>query len=193
MLALVSLRLLDPFPRINARFDNISLANTVVVVLSLSRVQLFATPWTAERQTSLSFTISRVHENLCPLSQWCDPTISSSATPFSICLQSFPASGSFPMCYLFASGGQSIGASASVLPISIQGWFLLGLTGLISLLSKGTFKSLLQHQSFKASILRFSAFLMIQHSHLYVTTGKTIPLTVWPTLSWPSEKFTKTF
>ena len=136
MLALVSLRLLDPFPRINARFDNISLANTVVVVLSLSRVQLFATPWTAERQTSLSFTISRVHENLCPLSQWCDPTISSSATPFSICLQSFPASGSFPMCYLFASGGQSIGASASVLPKNIQNWFPLGLTGLISLPSK---------------------------------------------------------
>ena len=76
--------------------------------------------------------------NSCPLSQWCRPTISSSVTPFS-CLQSFPSRGSFPMSQLFASGGQSIRASAStsVLPINIQGWFPLGWTGLISLLSKG--------------------------------------------------------
>ena len=135
----------------------------------------------------------RVCTNLCPLSQWCDPTFSFSATPFSICPQSFPASGSFPMCHLFASGGQSIGASASVLPMSIQGWFPLGLTGLISLPSKGTFQSLIQHHSSKASILRCSDFLMVQLSHPYMTTGKTIALTRWPTPSWPSEKFTKTF
>ena len=74
-----------------------------------------------------------------PLSRWCHPTISSSVIPFSSCPQSFPASGSFPMSWLFASGGQSVGASAlvSVLPMNIQGWFPLGLTGLISLLSKG--------------------------------------------------------
>ena len=66
-----------------------------------------------------------------PLSRWCHPTISSSVVPFS-CLQSFPASGSFPVSQLFASGGQSIGASASVLPMNIQDWFPLGLTGLIS-------------------------------------------------------------
>ena len=74
-----------------------------------------------------------------PLSQWCHPTISSSVVPFSLCLQSFPASGAFPMNWLFASGSQSIGASASasVLLMNIQGWFLLGLTGLISWLSKG--------------------------------------------------------
>ena len=74
----------------------------------------------------------------CPLSQWCHPTISSSVVPFS-CLQSFPASGSFLMSRLCASGGQSIGASASasVLPMNIQDWFPLGLTGLISLQSKG--------------------------------------------------------
>ena len=72
----------------------------------------------------------------CPLSRWCHPTISSSVTPFS-CPQSFPASWSFPMSQLFTSGGQSIGASASVLPINIQGWFPLGWTDLISLLSKG--------------------------------------------------------
>ena len=73
--------------------------------------------------------------NSCPSSQWCHPTISSSVIPFSFCLQSFPASGSFPMSQLFASGGQSIGASPSalVLPMNIQDWFPLGLTGLISL------------------------------------------------------------
>ena len=77
--------------------------------------------------------------NSCPLSQWCHQTISSSVVPFSSYLQSFPASGSFPMSQLFPSGGQSIGASAStsVLPMNIQGWFPLGLTGLISLQSKG--------------------------------------------------------
>ena len=81
----------------------------------------------------------RVHSNSCPLSWWCHPTISSSVIPFSSCLQSFIPSGSFPVSRLFASGGQSIGASASasVLPKGIHSWFLLGLTGLISLLSKG--------------------------------------------------------
>ena len=79
----------------------------------------------------------RVCANSCPLSQWCHPTILSSVTPFFFCPQSFPAVESFPMSWLFASGSQSIGASTSVLPMNIQGWFLLGLTGLISLLSKG--------------------------------------------------------
>ena len=81
----------------------------------------------------------RACSNSCPLSQWCQPTISSSVIPFSSCLQSFPTSGSFLMCWLLASGGQSIGASASesVLPVNIQDWSPLGLTGLISLQSKG--------------------------------------------------------
>ena len=79
----------------------------------------------------------RVCSNLCPSSQWCDPTIKSSIIVFSFCHKSFPPSGSFPVSWLSASGGQSIGASASVLPMSVQGWFPLGLTGLISLLSKG--------------------------------------------------------
>ena len=71
-----------------------------------------------------------VHQNPCPLSRWYQPTISSSVIPFSFCLQSFPASGSFQMSQLFASGGQSIGvsASASVLPVNIQHWFPLGWT-----------------------------------------------------------------
>ena len=81
----------------------------------------------------------RVYTNSCPLSQWCHPAISSSVVPFSSCPQSFPASGSFPVSQLFTSDGQSIGvsASASVLSINIQDWFPLGLTGLISLQSKG--------------------------------------------------------
>ena len=88
--------------------------------------------------TSLSIANPGVYSNSCPLSR-CHPTISSSVIPFSSCLQSFPASGSFPMSRLFASGGQNIGASASasVLSLNIQDWFPLGLTGLISLLFKG--------------------------------------------------------
>ena len=80
-----------------------------------------------------------VCSNSRPLSQWCHPTISSSVAPFSSCPQSFPVSGSFPISLFFASGGQNTGASASasVLPMNIQDWFPLGLTGLISSLSKG--------------------------------------------------------
>ena len=110
-----------------------------------------------------------------PLIQWCHPTISSSTVLFSCCLQSFPASGSFPVSQLFALSSQSIGASASasVLPTNIQGWFPLGWTGFISLQFKGqTFNSLLQHPSKKASILWCSAFFMVQLSHLCMTTGK---------------------
>ena len=100
--------------------------------------------------------------------------------PFSSCLQSFPASESFLMSQLFASGGQSIGASASasVLPVNIQVWCPLGLTGLISLLSKG-FSSLLQYYNLKASVLQCSAFFTVQLLHPYMTTGKTIALTRW--------------
>ena len=95
--------------------------------------------WTAAHQTSLSFTISQSLLNSYLLSWWCHPTIWSSVLPFSSFLQSFPASGSFPVSQLFVSGGQSIGASpsTSVIPVNIQGWFPLGLTGLISVLSKG--------------------------------------------------------
>ena len=91
-------------------------------VQSLSRVRLFVSPRTAARQASLSITNSGVYSNSCPLSRWCHPTISSSVVPFSSRLQSFPASGSFQMSQLFASGGQSIGASAStsVLPMNTQ-------------------------------------------------------------------------
>ena len=103
----------------------------VVVVQSLSHVQLFEIPWTAACQASLSFTSPGVCSNSYPLSWWCHTTISSYVAPFSSCPQSFQASGSFPVSWLFASDGQSTGASASasVLPMNIQGWFPLGLTG----------------------------------------------------------------
>ena len=95
-------------------FSSLSRSPTCIhfVVQLLSRVQLFATPWTAAHQASLSFTISQSCSNSCLLSQWCHPTISSSVTPFSSCPQSFPASGSFPKSQLFTSGNQSIRASA---------------------------------------------------------------------------------
>ena len=82
-------------------------------VQSRSSVQLFATPWTTACQASLSITNTQSPQNPCPLSWWCHPTISSSVVPFSSCLLSFRASGSFPMSRFFASGGQSIGVSAS--------------------------------------------------------------------------------
>ena len=120
----------------------------------------------------------RVSSHSCPFRQWCHPTISSSVIPFTSWLQSFPASGSFPMSQLFTSGGQSTGASASasVFPGNIKCWFPLRLTGLIFLLTKGL-SSLLQQHSSKASILRHSVFFMVQLSHPYMTSGKTIVLT----------------
>ena len=149
----------------------------VVAVQSLCGVQLFATLWAIAHSSqcgrlpcpSLS---PRVCSNSRPLSWWHYITISFSATAFSFCLQSFPASGSFPMSQLFASGGQSIGASASatVIPMNIKGWFLLGLTGLISLLPEGLSRDLLQHCNSKASIIHLSAFFMITHQ--YRTPGK---------------------
>ena len=111
-------------------------------VQSLSHVHLFANPWAAACQASLSITNSSSFSNLCPLSWWCHSTISSSAFPFFSSLQSFLASGSFQMSQLFSSGGQSTEASASVLPMNVQDWFPLGLSGLISLQSKGLLRIL---------------------------------------------------
>ena len=116
----------------------------------------------------------------CPLSQWCHSTISSSVSFFSSCPQSFPASGSFAMNWRLASGGQNIGASASVsvLPMNIQGWFPLGLTGLISLQSKGLSR-VFSNTTAQKHPSWCSAFFMVQLSHPYMTTGKTIALTSW--------------
>ena len=125
-----------------------------MVVQSLSCVWLFMTPWLQHIRLPCASLSPRACSNSCPLNQWCYPTISSSVAPFSSCLQSFPASVSFPMSRFFTSGGQSIGALASVLSVNIQCWFPLGLTVLISLLSKGLSKSLLQHHNLKAAIKR---------------------------------------
>ena len=117
-----------------------------------------------------------VYPNPCPLSRWCHPTIPSSVVLFSSCPQSFPASGAFQMSQLFTSGGQSIGVSASTsdLPMNTQNWSL-GWTGWLSLQSKGLSR-VLQHHSSKVQNLQCSAFFIVQFSHPYMTTGKTIAL-----------------
>ena len=166
------------------------------VVQSLSCVQLFATPWTEVHQASLSFTISKFAQTHV---HWVGDAIQPShplLPPFSSCLQSFPASGSFPRSRLFASGGQSFGASAaaSVLPRNIQGWFPLGLTHLISLLSKGVSKvfsstTIKKHRFFNAQPSLWSnsnhwtarevpvyVFIGLKHSNFHEG---------WPPSWWP--------
>ena len=120
--------------------------------------------------------IPGAYSNSCPLSQWCHPTNSSSVIiPFSSCLQSFPALGSFPMSQFFASGGQSIGASASasVLPMNIHNWFPLGWTGWISLQSKELSRvfsntTIQKHQFFSAQI----SLLSESHIHTWLIKNK---------------------
>ena len=118
----------------------------------------------------------RACSNSSPLSQWCYLTISSSAAPFSSCPQSFPTSGCFPMSWLFVSGDQSIEAPASVLLMNIQDWFPLGLTGLISLQSKGLSRVFSSTTIWRRSALPtfffFKPFLL-SNSHIH---------------SWPLEK-----
>ena len=126
-------------------------------VQSLSRVQLSATPWTA--QLPCPSLTPGAYSNSCLLSWWCHPTISSSVIPFSSCPQSFPVSGSFQMSQLFASGSQRIGASGStsVLPKNTQDWSPLGWTGWISLQSQGLSRvfsntTVQKHQFFGAQL-----------------------------------------
>ena len=144
----------------------------IVVVQS---IRLFARPWIAARQASLSITISQRLLKLIPFNHLvlCHPLL--------LLPSIFPKSGYFPMCQLFASCGQSIGALtlASVFPMNIQGWFPLGLTGLISLLSKGlsrvfTSTIIWKHPFFWAQ----SSLWSNSHIHTYMTTGKTIALTI---------------
>ena len=144
----------------------------------LSHAQLFVTPWTVECQASLCITNSQSLLKIMSIELvmssnylvFCQPLL---FLPSIFRLQSFPASGSFPMSQFFTSSGQSIGASASasVLPMSIQDWLDL-------LAVQGTLKSLLQHHSLKASVLWCSAFFTVQFSHSYMTTGKTRALGV---------------
>ena len=143
-------------------------------VQSLSHIWLFATPWTAALQASLSTANSWSLLKLMSIESVMHPTISSSVMPFSSYLQSFPASGSFPMSQFFTSGGPSIGAlaSASVLPVNIQDWFPLGLTDLISLQSKVLLRvytntTVQKHQFFGTQLSLWS------NSHIH---------------TWPQEK-----
>ena len=167
-------------------------------VQSLSRVWVFATPWTPQHHRTRPPCPSptpRVYSNSCPSSQWCHPTISSSVVPFSSSLQSFPASGSFLMSQYFTSGGQSIGvsASASVLPINIQGWFLIGLTGLISLQSKELSRVFFQHHNSKASILQCSVFfycnvfVQFQHQKEKEEKVRIVKVLVFPVVMYGCE------
>ena len=157
---------------------NIFLNSSVQFSQSLSHVRLFATPWIAAHQASLSITNSRSSlwftsvESVMPSSHLI------LCRSLSSCPQSLPAAESFPMSQLFTWGGQSTGVSAlaSFPPNKSQGWSPSEWTSWISLQSKGL-KSLLQHRSSKASILQCSAFFTVQLSHPYMTTGKTIPLT----------------
>ena len=164
-------------------FANISSIACVFILVQFSSIaQSCLTLWPHGLQHArlpCPSPTSRVYSNSCPLSQWCHPTISSSVVPFSSHLQSFPASGSFQMSQFFASGGQSIGisASASVLSMNIQDWFPLGWTDWLDFLAvQGTLKNILQHHSSKAPILRRSVYFIVQLSRPYMTTGKTIPL-----------------
>ena len=134
-------------------------ASFVGSVQSLSCVQLFVKPWTIVHQASLSITNSWSLLKLMSIEAVMPSTISSSVIPFSSCLQSFPASGFFQMSQFFVTGGQSIGvsASATVLPVNIQGWFPLWWTGSTSLLSKGLLRvfsntTVQKHQFFSAQL-----------------------------------------
>ena len=177
----------DGFRKSRATRDQI--ANICWIIKKASSVQLSCSvvsdylwphEWQHTRPPCPSST-PRVYSNPYPLSQWCHPTISSSVVPFSSFPQSLPASGSFPMSQLFAWGSQSIGVSAStsVLPMNKQDWSPLGWTGWISLKSKGLSRvfsntTVQKHQFFNTQL-----FFIVQLSHPYTTTGKTIALTRW--------------
>ena len=149
------------------------------VVQSLSHVRLFATPLHHARLPCSSLSPG-VCSNSCPMSRWYCITISSSADLFSSCLQSFPASGSFPVSWLFPSGFSISPSNEYSALISFgSDWFDL-------LAVQGTLKSFLQHQSSQASILQHSAFFMVQLSHLSMATRETIALTLESfVLLWP--------
>ena len=159
-----------------------------VVVQLLSHVQLLVIPWTVARQAPLFSTVS---QSLCKfmffesvmLSNYLIVCHHHHHSAFSFWLQSFPASGSFPINRFFVSSGQIIGALVSVLPMNIQGWFTLGLIWFDLLAVQETLKSLLLHHNSKASILQHSAFFKVQLSHPYMTTGKTTALTIWTFVS----------
>ena len=149
-------------------------------VQSLSHVWLFATPWTASpTRPPCSSPTAGAYPNSCPTSWWCHPTISSSVVPFSSYFQSFPASESFQISQLYRIRWPTYWSfSFNISPSNkYSGLIFFRMDWLDLLAVQGTFKSLLQHHSSKASILRCSAFFKVQLSHQYMITGKTIALT----------------
>ena len=142
------------------------------------------TPWTIARRASLSFTISWSLLKLMSIESVMPSNYLILCCPLLLLSAKFPSIRIFTSEF-FASSGQSIGASASasVLPMKIQDWFPLGLTDLISLQSKRLSKSLLQHHNSKVSILLHSVFFIVQLSHPYMTTGKTMALIRWTLLA----------
>ena len=148
------------------------------LLLSLSHVWLFVTLWTAARQVFLSFTISWSWLKLMSIESMMSSNHLILCCPLLLLPLTFSSIRSSPISPFFASGGPSIRASESLLPMNIQGWFPLGLTSLISLRVQGTLKSLLQYHSLKASFLWCTAFFMAQIRHLYMTTGEMITLTI---------------
>ena len=141
---------------------------------SLSRVQCFVTPWTTALQASLSFTISQSLLRLMPIESVMRSNHLILCHLLLLLPSIFPASGSFPMSQFFASGGQSIGASASAIsPSNVYSGLISFRTDWFDLLTiQGTLKSLLQHHSSKASKIWCSAFFMVQLSHMYMILGK---------------------
>ena len=163
--------------------DNIQFSS----VHSPSRICLFGTPWTAAPQASLSITNSRSLLKLMAIESVMPSNHLILCRPLLLPPSIFPSIRSFPMSQLFASGGQSIGASvsASVLPMNIH-WLIFFRIVWFDLAVQGTPKSLLQHHSSKASILQCSAFFIVQLSHPYMITGKTVALTI---CCWQSDVF----
>ena len=171
-------------PRISALQIPITFLQTLIVFQSPSCVWLFETPWTAAHQASLSLT--QVCPSSCPLHQWCHPAISSSDALFFLCSQSLSAPGihfstesavhiRWPEYW-----SSSFNISS---PNEYSGFISLKIDSFDLLVVQGTFRSLFQHHSLKASILWHSAFLLVQLSQPYVTTGKTIALTIWTFVS----------
>ena len=148
-------------------------------VQSLSRVRLLQPRGLQHTRPPYASPTPGVDSNSCPLSWWCHPTISSSVIPFSSCLLSVSASGSFQMSQFFTSTWPKYW-SFSISPSNEYSWLISFRMDWWDLLAvQGTLKSLLQHHSSKASILWCSAFFIVQLSHPYMTTGKTITLTSW--------------
>ena len=162
----------------------LSVAITVIQkssVQSLSRVRLFAIPWTAARHAPCPSRTPAVHPNPCPLSRWCHPTISSSVVPFSSLPSIFPSIRVFSNeSALHIRWPKYWSFSFSISPSNEHPGLISFRMDWLNLLAvQGTLKSLLQHHSSKASIFRHSAFFTVQLSHPYMTTGKTIALTRW--------------